>query len=281
MIDDEKTAPGEKFSALLELLRGAESAVLAFSGGVDSSFLLKAMETAGMRTLSVTAVSETLPARDKERAASFARQLGVGHRTIRTEELKNEAFAANPPERCFYCKDELFRKMAAIAREGGYRFIFDGTNSDDLRDYRPGRRAAELHGVKSPLAVCDFSKADIRTMSRKLGLDTWDRPSSPCLSSRFPYGTRITEQALRRVEKAEEFMEGLGLRDLRVRNEGDTARIEVGEEDMHILLDDDNRRLIVKGLKSLGYRFVSLDLEGYRCGSLNRVLDNHNNLKPQ
>jgi pyridinium-3,5-biscarboxylic acid mononucleotide sulfurtransferase len=275
VISDEKTGPGVNFRALLDLLRGAESAVLAFSGGVDSSFLLKAMETAGMRTLCVTAVSETLPARDKERAVSFARRLGVEHRIIRTEELKNEAFAANPPERCFYCKDELFGKIAAISREGDYGFIFDGTNSDDLRDYRPGRRAAERHGVRSPLAESNFSKADIRAMSRELGLDTWDRPSSPCLSSRFPYGTRITERALRRVEKAEEILEGFGLRGLRVRNEGDTARIEVGEEDMHILLDDNNRRLIVKGLKSLGYQFVSLDLEGYRCGSLNRVLEHH------
>jgi pyridinium-3,5-biscarboxylic acid mononucleotide sulfurtransferase len=273
--NEEKTGPEGKFSALLELLRGTESAVLAFSGGVDSSFLLKAMKTAGMRTLSVTAVSETLAARDRERAVSFARQLGVEQRVIRTEELKNEAFANNPPERCFYCKDELFRKIAAISREEGYRLIFDGTNSDDLQDYRPGRRAAERHGVRSPLAECGFSKADIRAMSRKLGLDTWDRPSSPCLSSRFPYGTRITEQALRRVEKAEEFLEGFGLRDLRVRNDGDTARIEVGEEDMRILLHDDNRRLITRELKSLGYKFVSLDLEGYRSGSLNRVLDRH------
>ncbi|MEJ2696896.1 MAG: ATP-dependent sacrificial sulfur transferase LarE [Candidatus Sulfobium sp.] len=273
MRTEEKTAAGKKFQALLELLGKAGSAVLAFSGGVDSSFLLKAMKTAGVRTLAVTAVSETLPAREKEKAVSFARQLGMEQRIIRTGELGNESFASNPPERCFYCKDELFSKLAAISREEGCGFVFDGTNSDDLRDYRPGRLAAERHGVRSPLAECGFSKAEIRTMSRELGLDTWDRPSSPCLSSRFAYGTRITAPALRRVEKAEEFLEGFGLRDLRVRDDGSTARIEVREEDMHILLDARNRRLIAGKLKSLGYKFVSLDLEGYRSGSLNRVLD--------
>jgi pyridinium-3,5-biscarboxylic acid mononucleotide sulfurtransferase len=265
--------PEKKFSDLLELLRGAGSAVLAFSGGVDSSFLLKALKTAGTRTLAVTAVSETLPARDRERAVAFAELLGMEQRIIRTEALKNEAFANNPPERCFYCKDELFGKLTAMALDGHYRFVFDGTNSDDLRDYRPGRKAAEHHGVRSPLAECNFSKADIRAMSREIGLDTWDRPSSPCLSSRFPYGRRINGPALRRVEKAEEFLEGLGLLELRVRDDGSTARIEVREEDMHILLNEDNRHLIARELKSLGYKFVSLDLEGYMSGSLNRVLD--------
>lgn len=262
-----------KFFDLLELLRGAGSAVLAFSGGVDSSFLLKAMKTAGTRTLAVTAVSETLPARDRDLAVSFARRLGMEQRIINTEALKNETFASNPPDRCFYCKDELFGKLTKMALEEHYSFVFDGTNSDDLRDHRPGRKAAERHGVRSPLAECDFSKADIRLMSREMGLDTWDRPSSPCLASRFPYGMRITGPALRRVEEAEEFLEGLGLRELRVRDDGDTARIEVREEDMHILLWGDNRRMTVRKLNTLGYRFVSLDLEGYRSGSLNRVLD--------
>lgn len=273
MITGEKAGLEDKFQTLLEQLREAESAVLAFSGGVDSSFLLKAMNNAGMRTLAVTAVSETFPARERERAFSFAERIGVKHRIIRTDELSDEAFASNPPERCFYCKDKLFGRLAAILREESYRYIFDGTNSDDLRDHRPGLLAAERHGVRSPLADCNFSKADIRAMSKKLGLDTWDRPSSPCLSSRFPYGTRITGPALRRVEKAEEFLAGFGLRELRVRYDGDTARIEVREEDMGILLDSDNRRLIARELRSLGYRFVSLDLEGYRSGSLNRVLD--------
>lgn len=273
MTTEEKAAPiSAKFSDLLETLRRAGSAVVAFSGGVDSSFLLKSVKRAGMKTLAVTAVSETLPAREMERAVSFARQLGVEHRVIRTEELKNEAFSNNPPDRCFYCKDELFGKLVAISREGGYNFIFDGTNSDDLRDYRPGRHAAERHGVRSPLAECGFSKAEIRAMSRELGLEDWDRPSSPCLSSRFPYGTKITGPALRRVEKAEEFLAGFGLKDLRVRDDGTTARIEVREEDMHVLFSEGRRRLIVRELKSLGYEFISLDLEGYRSGSLNRVL---------
>lgn len=272
MSGEEKSAE-IKFQTLMELLRAAGSAVLAFSGGVDSSFLLKSMNIAGMRTLAVTAVSETLPSRDRERAVCFARQLGVEQRIIRSEVLKKEEFANNPPERCFYCKDELFGRLAAICREVGYRFVFDGTNSDDRRDYRPGLRAAERHGVRSPLAECNFSKADIRAMSKQLGLETWNRPSSPCLSSRFPYGTRITVPALRRVEKAEKFLEGFGLQDLRVRDCGDTARIEVREEDMHLLLERNKRSIIICELRSLGYRFVSLDLEGYRSGSLNRVLD--------
>ena len=278
MSAEEKAAPVlTKFSGLLEILQRAGSAVVAFSGGVDSSFLLKAVKTAGMKTLAVTAVSETLPAGEMERAVSFAKRLGVEHRVIRTRELKNEAFSNNPPDRCFYCKDELFGKLAALSREEGYNLVFDGTNSDDLRDYRPGRRAAERHGVRSPLAECGFSKAEIRAMSRELGLEGWDRPSSPCLSSRFPYGTKITEPALRRVEKAEEFLAGFALKDLRVRDDGTTARIEVREEDMHVLFDEGRRRLIVRELKSLGYKFVSLDLEGYRSGSLNRVLNRKGN----
>lgn len=261
-----------KFSDLLSFLRKSKSAVLAFSGGVDSSFLLKAMDMSGMRLLAVTAVSKTIPGKDALRAEAFARSAGVEHLVIRTEELRNEAFAGNPPDRCFHCKDELFRKLRVIAEEGGYGSIFDGSNADDLLDYRPGRKAAALHGVMSPLAECGFSKKEIRRMSRELGLSSWDQPSSPCLSSRFPYGRRITPEALARVEAAEAFITTFGPRDLRVRDHGDVARIEVNEEDIDILTRPENRRLITGKLRSLGYEFISLDLSGYRSGSMNRVL---------
>ena len=272
MSEGKKAGHRQKFSSLVSFLRDAESAVLAFSGGVDSSFLLKAMKISGMRVLAVTAASETIPERNVLDACSFANESGVEHLVIITEELSNEAFADNPPDRCFFCKDELFGKIKSIAKENNYKFIFDGSNSDDLDDYRPGRRAAGLHGVRSPLAECGFSKKEIREMSRELGLDGWDRPSSPCLSSRFPYGRRITPEALRRVEKAEDFLRTLGFREMRVRDYGDTARIEVAEDDVHLLLVPEHRRLVTETLKSFGYLFVSLDLEGYRTGSMNKML---------
>ena len=266
---------GEKFSNLLSFLSSAESAVLAFSGGVDSSFLLKAMKLSGMRFLAVTAFSGTMPEKDFHDAVSFAKETGVDHLVIHTEELSNESFVSNPQDRCFYCKEELFKKLRKIAAERGYRHVFDGTNADDLDDYRPGLKAAALYGVRSPLAESGFSKEDIRGMSRELGLIAWDRPSSPCLSSRFPYGSRITVSGLKQVEKAEEFLRGLGLRELRVRNHGDIARIEVAEKDMQVLLEPGNRTKITEALKALGFSFVALDLEGYISGSMNRALEKY------
>ena len=263
---------GLKFASLLSFLREAECALLAFSGGVDSTFLLKAMKVAGMKILAVTSVSDTMPEKDCYSAVAFAKDEGIEHITIRTDELSKEEFARNAPDRCFYCKDELFRRLRQIAEERNLRYVFDGSNSDDLADYRPGRRAAELHRVRSPLAECGFSKDEIRTKSRELGLVTWSRPSSPCLSSRFPYGQRITTVLLKRVEAAEEFLKTFGVHEVRVRDHGDTARIEVGEGDMQVMLNPGTRRLVTEKFKSLGYKFISLDLEGYKSGSLNRVL---------
>lgn len=267
--------PTEKYCLLLDRLRQSESAVLALSGGVDSSFLLKMMKTSEIRMLAVTAISETMPQRDQENCSALVREIGVDHLIIKTDELANESFVRNTTERCFFCKDGLFRALKRIARGKGFRFVFDGSNADDLHDYRPGRRAATLHGVRSPLAECGFSKKEIRDLSRELGLATWDRPSSPCLSSRFPYGRRITAEALRRVEKAEEFIRSLGVSEFRVRDHGDSARIEVGEEDMETLLSPPVRRRVAHELKSLGYQFVSLDMEGFRSGSMNRMLEDH------
>jgi len=263
----------KKFSELISLLSTAESAALAFSGGVDSSFLLKAMKLSGMRTLAVTSVSETMPKRAQIEAGATAKEIGAEHLIIKTEELGNESFSSNPPERCFHCKDELFGKLTKIAQQRHYRFVFDGSNADDLNDYRPGRKAAELHGVRSPLAECGISKDEIRVMSKKLGLGTWDKPSSPCLSSRFPYGRRITAEALGRVERAEEFLRSLGLTEVRIRDHGDTARIEVGPDMISACAEASMRIRIVEELRTIGYKFVSLDLEGYRSGSMNRVLD--------
>ena len=261
-----------KFDDLLSSLRLAESAVLAYSGGVDSSFLLKAMTVSGIRFLAVTAFSETMPEKDFNHALSFTKETGVEHLVIHTDELSNESFVSNPPDRCFFCKEELFRKLREIAAERSSEHLFDGTNIDDLSDYRPGLKAAALYGVRSPLAESGFAKEDIRRMSRELGLSTWDRPSSPCLSSRFPYGRRITISGLRQVEQAEEFLREFGLQEVRVRNHGDIARIEVGEKDMQVLLAADNRRKIAEALKALGFSFVSLDLEGHISGSMNREL---------
>ncbi len=262
----------EKFMQLLALLTDARSAVLAFSGGVDSSFLLRAMKMAGIRFLAVTGCSETVPEKDIGQAVSFADREGADHRVIRTGEMQNELFITNPPDRCFHCKQDLFRRLREIAENENYCFIFDGSNADDLNDYRPGRKAAARYDVRSPLAESCLSKQDIRLLSKDLGLETWDRPASPCLSSRVPYGQRITPALLKRVEKAEEFLKNLGLSTVRVRVHQDMARIEVPEQDLSFFLEKDVRYRVADALHAFGFSFVSLDLEGFRSGSMNRSL---------
>jgi uncharacterized protein len=271
----------KKFDDLLSSLRLAGSAVLAYSGGVDSAFLMKAMKLSGIRFLAVTAFSETMPEKDLNHAISFAKKTDAEHLVIHTDEFSNESFLSNPPDRCFFCKEELFKKLRGITEERGFRHLFDGTNTDDLNDYRPGMKAAALYGVRSPLAENGFSKNDIRKMSRELGLSTWDRPSSPCLSSRFPYGRRITLSGLKQVEQAEEFLRGFGLQELRVRNHGDLARIEVSGKDMNFLLEPENRKKITAALKAMGFSFVSLDLEGYISGSMNRTIEKDAATQPE
>ena len=260
----------QKLSSLITRLKHTPSALLAFSGGVDSSFLLKAMKISGIPFLAITGKSETVPAKDLEQAISFALQEDVSHRVIMTGELQNESFLNNPPDRCFFCKQDLFQRMRKIAEEESYEALFDGSNADDLKDFRPGRKAAQLYGVLSPLAEAGLSKDDIRQLSNTLGLATWNRPSSPCLSSRFPYGQRITLPLLARVEKAEEFLRSMGIEIVRVRIHNDVARIEVAEHEMATVLE--NRRAVADSLKSFGFNFVSLDLEGFTSGNLNRVL---------
>jgi uncharacterized protein len=260
----------QKLSFLITRLREAPSALIAFSGGVDSSFLLRAVKMSGIPFLAITGRSGTVPEKDLQQAISFVLQEGIQHRVIMTGELQNESFLNNPPDRCFFCKQDLFQRMRQIAKEECFEAVFDGSNADDLEDFRPGRKAAQLYGVQSPLAEAGLSKDDIRQLSKKLGLSTWDRPSSPCLSSRFPYGQRITLPLLRRVEKAEEFLRSVGIEIVRVRIHGDVARIEVPEHEMATVLK--NRQAVADRLKSFGFNFVSLDLEGFCSGSLNRVL---------
>lgn len=259
----------EKFNNLIGILKGMGSALLAYSGGVDSTLLLKALKVSGIRALAVTSNSETMPSDDMLDALRIAKAIGIEHRTIKTNELENEDYLRNPPERCFYCKDELFGQLKDIAQKEGYNYVMDGSNLDDLNDYRPGRTAGIKHGIRSPLIEACLTKADIREISRKLGLPTWDKPSSPCLSSRFPYGTRITPDALSRVARAEGFLKSMGFQELRVRHFGDTARIELRKEDIPKATEEGLRSVIVKELNALGYKFITVDLEGLRSGRMN------------
>lgn len=258
-----------KLEKLIDILENMGSAVLAYSGGVDSSFLLRAMKIAGIKSLAVTSVSETMPEDDLLFSKKIAEETGIEQRIIKTDELKIENFIKNPPDRCFYCKDELFGKLREIARVEGYSFVLDGSNLDDTNDWRPGKRAALKHGIRSPLIEAGLSKKEIREISLKLNLLSWDRPSSPCLASRFPYGEPITSEALKQVADAEKFLRSFGFKELRVRHHGDAARIELKEEDIKRILVSDVRKAVIEKFKSLGYGFISLDLEGFRSGKLN------------
>ncbi len=260
----------QRYKRLLSILKSLDSAVVACSGGVDSTLLVKAAKDSNIRALAVTGQSPTIPSVDLNEAIAMASEIGLPHRIIRTAEMQRQEFRENNRERCFFCKDTLFGELKTLARREGYQWVVEGSNLDDLKDYRPGLRARDLHGVRSPLIEAGFTKNDIREISRALGLKTWNRPSSPCLSSRFPYGLPITEEELRMVEEAESFLRGLGFRGFRVRHHGELARIEVGEEDIERFFDPVLRKDVVSYLRGLGYKFISLDLEGFKSGRLNR-----------
>ena len=263
----------EKYDRLQQIIRHANQAVVAFSGGVDSTFLLKvSSDLLGAGVLAVTARSETFPAHELKEAETLARQIGAKQIIIDSREMDVPGFAENPPPRCVLCKTELFSKVNEIARQHGIQHVFDGSNLDDTSDFRPGRQAARRLGVRSPLVEAELTKADIRILSKMLHLATWDKPSFACLSSRFPYHTQITKPALQGVENAENYLRQLGMRIYRVRHHDTMARIELGDQEMRLLWEKDLREPIVRHFKSLGYKYVALDMEGYRTGSMNEAL---------
>lgn len=263
----------KKHEKLIAILKDLESVAIGFSGGVDSTFLLKvAKDTLGDNVLAVTARSSTYPEREFLEARDYAKDMNAKHEVIVSEELDIEGFAKNPIDRCYHCKNELFSKIQAVAKEKGYKFVLDGSNLDDIGDFRPGMKAARELGVKSPLKEAGMTKDDIRALSEKLDLPTWNKPAFACLSSRFPYGNEITEEKLSMVEKAEDYLRSLGIIQSRVRHHENIARIEVNPKERKKFFDEDLMDEVGKTLTGFGFTYVTLDIIGYRSGSMNEVL---------
>ena len=262
----------DKEQALCDTLRSLASVVVAYSGGVDSAYLaLVASRTLGDRALAVTADSPSYPERHRRMAARIAQQFGLRHEIIHTSELERPEYRANPANRCYYCKHELYTHLSRIAA-GHAAVVVDGNNADDRGDYRPGRQAAREFSVRSPLDEVSLTKDEIRALSKRAGLPTWDEPASACLSSRIPYHSEVTDEKLRMIERAEQAVRALGFRVCRVRHHDGLARVEIARGEMTRALEPEIAAAIVRELKAIGYRYVSLDLQGYRTGSLNEGL---------
>ena len=260
----------ERLARLEAELRPLERVVVAYSGGVDSSLLLRV--ALGSGALGVIGRSDSYASREMDLALRQAKGFGAAVEIVTTGELADPNFRSNSSQRCYHCKSELYRELAGVAERFGARAVLDGTIADDLTDWRPGRRAADERGVRSPLAELGFTKADVRAAAAEFGLQSFDKPASPCLASRIPYGVEITRENLNMVEAAEELLRSEGFTDLRLRHHGDVARIEVPLSELARLIEPERRQRVVDGLKALGYRYVALDLEGFRSGSLNAAL---------
>jgi pyridinium-3,5-biscarboxylic acid mononucleotide sulfurtransferase len=263
----------ERETALAARLRSLPSLLVAYSGGVDSAYLAwAATQALGARALCVTADSPSYPERHRGMALAVARDFGLRHEVIQTGELSLPEYRANAPDRCYHCKHELYTQLTTLARHRGIAAVADGTNADDRGDFRPGRRAAKEFGVISPLDEAGLSKSDIRELSHAAGLPTWDEPASACLSSRVPYFSEVTEDKLRAIEQAEDALRDLGFRVVRVRHHGEVARVELGRDEMARAATPEIAPAIDRALKAIGFRYVALDLKGYRLGSLNEAL---------
>lgn len=262
----------EKYSNLRGIISGYPDLLVAYSGGVDSTLLLKvAVDVLKDRALGIIGVSPSLATSELEGAIGTARKFGLPYHLVKTHEMQDENYASNPPDRCYFCKKELFTEMFDYAAENGYRIIADGTNLDDVGDYRPGQQAAHELQVVSPLKEAGLTKQAIREISRYLNLPTWNKPELACLASRLPAGTRLTEEALRRVEQAEQFLKSKGFRIVRVRHHEELARIEVSPHEIARFMNTELREQVFERFKAIGYQFITLDLQGYRQGSLNQL----------